>query len=116
MPSSRPVDRLRDVIDNCEAILEYTQGMSLQTYSGDRKTKDAVERCLSRISEAAYKLGDYLDATYSDVDWKGARGIGNLLRHQYDKIGDSDIWDAVCHDIPLLLKSALVEVIRLEGS
>ncbi|MCB1883258.1 MAG: hypothetical protein KDG89_04550 [Geminicoccaceae bacterium] len=31
--------------------------MTAETFVGDEKTVDAVERCLSRISEAAVKLG-----------------------------------------------------------
>ncbi len=54
MPSSRPLLRLQDVADNCGRILDYTVGMSLDGYRRDQRTRDAVERCLQRISEAAY--------------------------------------------------------------
>ena len=114
MPSSRPLDRLYEIIDNCERILTHVGEMSFSAYAADIKTKDAVERCLSRISEAAYKLGNYLDDLYPDTDWKGARGVGNKLRHGYDEIIDADIWDAVVNDIPNLRQSASDEITRLE--
>jgi uncharacterized protein with HEPN domain len=50
--------------------------MSREAYFADEKTIDAVERCLQRISEAAYRLGPYLDDIYPDAPWKEARGIG----------------------------------------
>lgn len=114
MPSSRPVDRLREIVENCERIADYVRGMEFSGYCADPKTRDAVERCFSRISEAAYKLGSYLDDLYPEADWKGARGVGNLLRHQYDQISDADIWDGVTIDVPRLHEAALAEIARLE--
>ena len=56
--SDKPANRLRDIIENAEAIFRYTSGMDLRAIEEDRKTCDAVERCLERISEAVAKLGD----------------------------------------------------------
>jgi len=64
MPSSRHLDRLEDIVTNCERIARHTAGMSRDAYFADEKTIDAVERCLQRISEAAMKLGPELDARY----------------------------------------------------
>ena len=58
MSSSRVPRRLKDIIENTEAIFSYTEGMNLADFEIDRKTYDAVERCLERISEAVTKLGD----------------------------------------------------------
>lgn len=58
MPSDQPALRLLDIIENTQAVLRYTSGMDLRTFGEDRKTYDAVERCLERISEAAAKLND----------------------------------------------------------
>jgi uncharacterized protein with HEPN domain len=116
MPSSRPVDRLNEIVENCERIMRYVADLDMKAYTKDLKTKDAVERCLSRISEAARKLGGYLDGFYPDANWKGARGIGNLLRHQYDQISDADVWDGVVNDVPRLHQAALAEIARLNPS
>ena len=81
MSSSRALDRLAEIIDNCDSILAYVGDMDFVAYSADRKTKDAAERCFQRISEASCKLGGYLDVLYPGIDWKGTRGVGNLPRH-----------------------------------
>ena len=57
LPSSRPKTRFLDIAENAEAILEYTADMDRDSFAKDRRTRDATERCLSRISEAAVKLG-----------------------------------------------------------
>ena len=90
--------------------------MSREAYFAHEKTIDAVERCLQRISEAAYKLGPYLDDLYPDAPWKQARGIGNILRHKYDEIAEGLIWASIQDDVPRLRSSALVEIERLMQS
>lgn len=116
MPSSRPIDRLRDIVDNCERIKRHIAGMDLEAHSRDEKTRDAVERCLQRSSEAAYKLDNDLDGLYPGARWKATRGVGNPLRHQYDKISDAEIWDGVLQTLPAIRQSAIAEIHRLEAS
>jgi hypothetical protein len=38
MPSNRPIDRLRDVVDNCDRIARHVAGMDLDAYLSDEKT------------------------------------------------------------------------------
>lgn len=116
MPSSHPVQRLEDVVRNCDNILNYMAGLDLDGYmAAPQMMRDAVERCFMRISEAACKLGDYLDNIYPDVDWEGARGVGNILRHQYDEVENPTIYWAAVEDVPKLRQSALDELARLSG-
>ena len=62
----------------------------------DDMARDAVLRCLQCISEAATKLGAEAERLMPDQPWKGIRGIGNPLRHEYDSLEDRLIWEAVC--------------------
>ncbi|HTW70074.1 MAG TPA: HepT-like ribonuclease domain-containing protein [Acetobacteraceae bacterium] len=75
MPSSRPIDRLRDVVDNCERIERHIAGMDFATYSRDEKTRDAVERCLQRISEAASLLSGQSPHSFN---WLGFMSVSDL--------------------------------------
>lgn len=111
MPSSRPWVRLEDILENSEAILEYTKGMTEKEYLADRKTKDACERCLSRISEAAVKLKLFAEQTLPQHNWEGIRNLGNVLRYEYDQLENPSIWDVIslhlptlAHDVKQLLK------------
>jgi uncharacterized protein with HEPN domain len=58
----------------------------LAGFEEDRKTCDAVERCLERISEAAAKLGDLAPILMPEQPWPKIRALGNRLRHEYDAI------------------------------
>ena len=46
MTSDRPARRLRDIIENAQAIFRYTSGMDVGAFEADQKNRDAVERCL----------------------------------------------------------------------
>ncbi len=115
LPSEKRLDRLGDIVKNCERIARHTAGMSRESYFADEKTIDAIERCLQRISEAAVKLGPDLDARYPEAPWKEARGIGNILRHKYDEIVDDLIWTSIESNVPRLRTSAVSEIARLEA-
>jgi uncharacterized protein with HEPN domain len=92
LPSEIPARRLQDIIENAQAILRYTAGMDLETFEKDRKTYDAVERCLERISEGAARLGDQATAMMPDQPWQKIRSLGNRLRHEYDAIREDRLF------------------------
>ena len=58
MPSSDPVQRFSDIIENIEAIERFTAGMDLRGFALAEQTIRATKYSLLIISEAATKLGD----------------------------------------------------------
>lgn len=93
---------MEDILENAQAILRYTAGMDLAAFEKDRKTYDAVERCLERISEGAAKLGDMAAELMPGQPWQKIRSLGNRLRHEYDAIREDRLWDIAQRDIPSL--------------
>ncbi|MTV17480.1 HepT-like ribonuclease domain-containing protein [Bradyrhizobium sp. BR2003] len=59
------------------------------------------------ISEASRHLGSELKAQHKNVRWKDIAGIGNILRHDYQRVDATIIWNAVNDDLPPL-KAALL--------
>jgi uncharacterized protein with HEPN domain len=73
LPSDNPARRVQDIIDNIDRIQSYTAGYSLERFLGDRLRQDAVERCITRISEAAKKLEGIIEIF----------APGTLVRHSW---------------------------------
>ena len=46
MPSKSPAQRLTDILENIDAIAEFTAGMTFAGYRSDRKTIYAVTHAL----------------------------------------------------------------------
>lgn len=114
MPSSRPAVRLRDILDNIRLIQSYLEGMDRSEFEADSRTRDAVERCLERISEAATKLGADAERLAPGPPWRAVQSFGNALRHAYDQIDPVRIWEIVCRDLPLLASTVSIALQGLE--
>lgn len=106
MPSSRPRTRFLDIAENAQSILDYTVGMDRDSFEKDRRTRDATERCLSRISEAAVKLGTQAEAMLPQHPWRQIRDLGNIIRHAYDNLDGEIVWSIVTERLPVLLADA----------
>ena len=108
MPSSRPATRLLDVLDNIRLIQTYLEGMDRPAFDADSRTRDAVERCLERLSEAATKLGSQAEDLAPGPPWPAVRAFGNVLRHAYDQVDPSRIWEIATGDLPLMAAAELL--------
>ena len=103
MPTERPAQRINDILKNIASVEEYTKELSGSTFSSNRMAVDAVERCLERIAEAARKLGHQFDSAMpDDVDLHAVRQFGSVLRHDYDTVDSSTIWNVVAKELPKL--------------
>ena len=103
MSFDRRPQYLQDVLDAIEAVREYTAGMDRESYLVDGKTQAAVERKLQIATEALIRIGrQEMQELCPGIDWLGARGMGNFLRHEYDKVNNPSIWKTVQEDLPEL--------------
>lgn len=98
MPSDDPIDpaervtqSLRDIVGAIELIRQWTNdagGLDRAVHS--ELVRSAIERQLLIVSEAANRI-EQADAGYGprmapEIDWRGARGIGNTIRHRYHAV------------------------------
>jgi uncharacterized protein with HEPN domain len=89
-------------VDNIRLIQSYLKGMDRAAFDADSRTRDAVERCLERSSEAATKLSTDAERLAPGPPWQAVRSFGNALRHAYDQVDPTPIWEIVSRDIPQL--------------
>jgi hypothetical protein len=54
MPSKNPAQRFHDIIENLDAIEEFTAGFDLESFKKDRKTVYAVVRALEIVCLLSY--------------------------------------------------------------
>ncbi len=102
MPFKDDASRWRDILEAITLIDQFLAGMDFDGYQRDEKTKSAVERQLLVLSEAAKLLGPAAEARCPGYDWKGFRGMGDVLRHAYHRVDDRLIWDSVTIELPAL--------------
>ena len=88
-------------------IIQFVHGMGLEAFREDPKTVAAVERKLLLISEAAMRLGEDAERLCPGLGWRNIRGIGNWLRHRYDRVDIETVWNTVIDDLPQLRSGVL---------
>ena len=107
VPSKRdPAESFADILENLERIQGYVAGLDREAFGGDTLRRDAVERCLERICEAAVRLGENAAELAPSQPWGDIRGLGNRLRHAYDRIDLDILWNTVRDRLPSLKADA----------
>ena len=113
MPFRDNATHLRDILEAIQYIESFLVGMNLDAYKADLRTKFAVERQMPVITEAAARLGQEAEVLALGPDWKGFRGMGNILRHAYHRIDDELVWNTVKEELPSL-KVAILKALETE--
>jgi len=111
MPTADVPLRLRDILINIDRIHRYIGHLTLAQFIIDQRTSDAVERCLERITEAIMKVGaDRMADIAPSLPFHEIRAFGILLRHHYDKIDVTSIYDTAKTRLPSLRNDCMIAI------
>lgn len=110
-----PLQRIEDILESIADIRSFSEGMDLEAFLGDKRTRHAVTRALEIISEASRHLPPDLKSRHPAIDWRGMAAAGNVYRHGYDALDDVYVWDVVKNDLEPLRIAMAVERERLIG-
>jgi len=93
---------LEDIRLNINDIRQYVGDIDESVFTADKQKRDAVERCLERVTEAVARLersGIGLDTLEPEIPWRTIRDLGNRLRHAYETINPERIWLIISEDL-----------------
>lgn len=93
-------DYVQDILDAINDAKDFTKGMKLQDFIGDKKTIYAVVRSLEVIGEATKKIPNDMRAEYPDIPWKRMAGMRDKLIHDYFGVDLEIVWEAVKNELP----------------
>jgi prolyl oligopeptidase len=97
--------RLIDIVEAIQRVRAEIAGVTLDDFEADWRKRWLTERGLEIISEASRRLSDELKARHPDIPWSKVAGIGNVLRHEYERVAADVLW-RVAHDDLLPLDEA----------
>lgn len=110
-----PADSLHHIIENAERVARYLAGMDRQAFEQHEWARDAVERCIERVCEAAHRLGERAEEIMPGQPWGDIRGMGNRLRHAYDRVDVTIIWNTARERLPALAIEARRILVQLQA-
>jgi uncharacterized protein with HEPN domain len=102
MPSASPRARLTDIVEAIELIRTEMVDVTLEELRTDKRKRWLVERGIEILSEASRRLPDDIKARHDGVPWRQIAGIGNILRHAYERVAHDVLWRIVRDDLPPL--------------
>ena len=94
---------VQDMIDFCQRVLSYTDGMDQNTFVNNSLVYDATLRNLELIGEAATQIPDTARDAHPEIPWRAIIGTRNRVIHAYLGIDDDIIWSIIHDDIPAML-------------
>jgi uncharacterized protein with HEPN domain len=95
------------MLESIRGIEKAIAGKTFRDYERSWVLRSALERGIEVISEASRHLGREHKLRHKEVRWKDIAGIGNILRHEYQRVDGQIIWNAVRDDLPVLKKALL---------
>jgi len=96
------LDYVQDILDSIQDIESFVEGMTLELFSKDKKTINAVVRSLEVIGEATKNIPNAVKEKYPDIPWKKMAGMRDKMIHEYFGIDFEMLWKTVKEDIPPL--------------
>ncbi|MCY3713622.1 MAG: DUF86 domain-containing protein [Gemmatimonadetes bacterium] len=109
---------IQDMIDCCQKVLSYTEGLDHEAFNADTLVYDATLHNLVLIGEAAVHIpGDTRDA-HPEIHWRRFIATRNRLAHGLSGIDADVIWDVIRTEVPRLLpelRNLLNEVNEASG-
>jgi uncharacterized protein with HEPN domain len=93
---------LHDILEAIDRVQQITHGKTLADFELSWELRWLVQRAIEIISEASRAIPAELQNTRPEIPWSRVRGIGNVLRHEYQGLSDPLIWRVVTDELPPL--------------
>jgi uncharacterized protein with HEPN domain len=103
MPSRDWKLRIEDILEAIDDVGRFTQDMSFETFSADKKTVTAVLYSVAVIGEAARLVPSEVQGQHPEIPWREMGDIRNVVIHEYFGVDLDILWDAVHQELPPLV-------------
>ncbi|HIK30683.1 MAG TPA: DUF86 domain-containing protein [Oscillatoriales cyanobacterium M59_W2019_021] len=100
---NRDLTYLLDLEKTCRTIVELVEGMSQESFLGDRRTYLAILYEITVTGEIVKRLSPEFRQEHSKIPWKQIAGMRDKLIHDYNEVDLGLTWEVTQRDIPALL-------------
>ncbi len=115
MATAQIIPHLTDMIEACARISGVLEDLSIEAFEADWQKRWLVERGLEIVSEASRRLPEAAKARHPEIPWPKVAGIGNILRHEYQRVAADVLWKLGRYDLPVLKRVCEEELALSRG-
>lgn len=91
-PDKEDMARLWDMLDAARAAKQFTGEMRFEDFLSNRMVRNAVERNLEIIGEAAKCVSQACRDAHPAIPWRAIIALRNVLAHEYGEIRYERLW------------------------
>ncbi len=89
---------LEDIVDECENIKKFVDGLSYEEFTENIEKVYAVAKAFENIGEAVKNLPKELTSNYPQIPWSEIAKMRDVLTHHYFGLDDKILWDTLEDD------------------
>jgi uncharacterized protein with HEPN domain len=90
--------------DAASAIAAFVEGKRYDEFASNRMLRNAVERNLEVLGEAARGVSEATRARAPRIPWRALVGLRNVLAHEYGDIRYERLWAICTESLPRLVE------------
>ena len=95
---------LFDMLEAARGVLRHTANKTREDYEREEMLRDAVERKIEIIGEAARRISKEFRNQHPHVPWRVIMATRHILAHEYDEVDNDVVWRIVTIHVPKLIE------------
>jgi len=103
-PEKEDMARLWDMLDAARAAVQFTRDRRFEDFLKDRMVRNAVERNLEIIGEAAGCVSQDFRDNHPEIPWRAIIALRNVLAHEYGEIRYERLWFLCTQQLAVLIR------------
>ena len=94
---------MADIVGASRSLIRFVEGMTLEAYLADERTRYAVMRAYEIMGEAVRHLPEELKTANPDIPWATMAAVRNRIVHAYFGIDDTILFTTIAEEVTNLL-------------
>jgi len=103
-PNKQDMARLWDMLDAARAAVQFTCDRQFEDFLANRMVRNAVERNLEIIGEAARCVSQTFRDGHPEIPWRAIIALRNVLSHEYGDIRYERLWLLCIEQLSVLIR------------
>lgn len=93
---------LYDIIECCDRVASYINGVREEDYHSNPMLQDALVRNIEVVGEAVKNLSQELKDAFPKIAWSQITRMRDKVAHHYFRINLDVVWKTATDDLPAL--------------